>query len=383
MRKVCISYETGGGRLGGHYTEYAFCGLPGVEIAALADANADYDEAFRRSGAQRRYTDWRLMIEEERPDIVVFCSRLPEEHMEQIGFAIEHGCHVLCEKPLAADLAECDHLVEQARRRGVLVQVAHLARFAPVFDEMRRLVRTGAIGRPLSCLMRGKEDTRGGGEDMMVLGTHLFDYAVSVFGLPEEVFADVRQDGRPIAADSSIAVEEPVGPCAGDDIFARFRFANGVNGLFESRRGMVSRGPCDRMGIVITGTRGSLAVRYEGERDLRFSKRFPWPPEDDATFVTVPVPAPREMTGAVPLDYAFYGMNPKSPSHRYYGDNNRRAAWNLLEAIEGREELRGSAEEAVKSLEMIVGVYRSSLAHAPVALPLAERSHPLRAGVRG
>ena len=78
MRKVCISYETGGGRLGGHYTEYAFCGLPGVEIAALADANADYDEAFRRSGAQRRYTDWRLMIEEERPDIVVFCSRLPE-----------------------------------------------------------------------------------------------------------------------------------------------------------------------------------------------------------------------------------------------------------------------------------------------------------------
>ena len=39
MLKVCISYETGGGRFGGHYTHYSFNGLPGVEIAALADSN--------------------------------------------------------------------------------------------------------------------------------------------------------------------------------------------------------------------------------------------------------------------------------------------------------------------------------------------------------
>lgn len=377
MKRVCVTYDTGDGRLGGHFTEYSFCGLPGVEIVAMSDVNAENDEAFQRLKAQRRYTDWRQMIEQEHPDIVVFCSRLPEEHRLQIPFALDHGCHVLCEKPLAADLEQCDRLVEQARRCGRMVQVAHLARFAPVFDEMRRLVQTGAIGRPLSCLMRGKEDSRGGGEDMMVLGTHIFDYAVSVFGLPEEVFAEVRQEGAPIVASSTISVEEPVGRCAGDDIFARFRFAGGVNGIFESRRGMVSRGPCERMGIVITGTKGSLAVRYAGDRDLRFNKKFPWPVEDDASYVTIPVPAPREIPGSVPLDYEFYGMPANSPTHRYYGDNNRRAAWNLLQAIDGKEPLLSSAEDAVQSLEMILGVYRSSLEHRPVALPLVDRCHPL------
>lgn len=37
MKKVCIVYETGNGRLAGHYTQFAFSGLRGVEIAALAD----------------------------------------------------------------------------------------------------------------------------------------------------------------------------------------------------------------------------------------------------------------------------------------------------------------------------------------------------------
>ena len=39
MLKVCVYKETGNGRLGGHHTEFAFTGLPGVEVAALADSN--------------------------------------------------------------------------------------------------------------------------------------------------------------------------------------------------------------------------------------------------------------------------------------------------------------------------------------------------------
>ena len=222
MKKVCIVFDTGDGRRGGHFTEYAFCGLPGVEIAALADRNRDSENAFRRSGAHNRYYDWEEMLEAEKPDFAVFCSRLPEEHCRQIRFAIERGIHVLCEKPLAADLEQADDLVRRAENAGVLIQVAHLARFAPVFQEMKRLIDAGAIGRPLTCYMRGKEDQRGGGEDMMVLGTHLFDLSVMLFGLPESVWAEVRQEGFPIRRGSSIEVTEPVGLCAGDDIFARF-----------------------------------------------------------------------------------------------------------------------------------------------------------------
>ena len=100
MLKVCISHDTGG-RRGGHHTEYSFTGLPGVEIAALSDVNPEAEKTFRLTGAQRLYDSFTAMVEAEKPDIVVLCSRLPGEHYEQIKFALEHRCHVLCEKPLA------------------------------------------------------------------------------------------------------------------------------------------------------------------------------------------------------------------------------------------------------------------------------------------
>ena len=379
MKKVCIVFDTGDGRRGGHFTEYAFCGLPGVEIAALADRNRDSENAFRRSGAHHRYYDWEEMLEAEKPDFAVFCSRLPEEHCRQIRFAIDRGIHVLCEKPLAADLEQADDLVRRAERAGVLIQVAHLARFAPVFQEMKRLIDAGAIGRPLTCYMRGKEDQRGGGEDMMVLGTHLFDLSVMLFGLPESVWAEVRQEGFPIRRGSSIEVTEPVGLCAGDDIFARFRYANGVNGIFESRRGMLKDSRPDRFGIVAAGTKGTLAMRYNGERSLRLCENFPVPMEDEAAFRELSLPPPAPIPGAAALDYAAYGMDKDNASHRYFGDNNRRAAWNLLCAANGQEALKSSAKDALNALEMIEGVYASSISGKTIELPLADRTHPLAA----
>ena len=163
MKKICISYDTGGGRRGGHYTHYSFTGLPGVEIAALADSNPEAEKTFRLTGAKRLYTSFVTMMEQEKPDIVILCSRLPKEHYEQIRFALNHHCHALCEKPLAETPVQADELIELSHRTGCLVQMAHLARFAPTFRTMKKMVETGEIGQVLTCYLRGKEDTRGGG----------------------------------------------------------------------------------------------------------------------------------------------------------------------------------------------------------------------------
>ena len=376
-QKVCIVHETGDGRLGGHGTQFAFDGLPGVEIAALADGNPEANEAWRRTGARRLYHDWREMLERERPDITVLCSRLVADHALQIRFALEHGSHVLCEKPLAAELREADALVRLARRTGRLVQIAHLARFAPAFQEMKRLLTEGALGRVLECRMRGKEDDRGGGEDMLVLGTHLLDAACWLFGRPQEVFADIRQEGRPIVATDTLPTAEPVGPCAGDEVFARFRFASGVPGVFESRRGLVPRAKAMRMGIWVFGTGGALAIRYEGERELRLSHAFPAPPEDEAVFEPVPLPPVPEIPGAEPIPWRRWEVDPAVPAKRYFAENNRRAAWNLLQAITRGVPLVAGIESALDSLEMISGAYASALTRRPVPLPLRRRRHPL------
>lgn len=377
MPKVCISYETGGGRRGGHFTHYAFTGLPGVEIAALADSNPKSEDTFRLTGAKRRYDSFYAMMEKEKPDIAVLCSRLPEEHYEQIKYALDHHCHVLCEKPLADSPEKADELLALSQKTGCLVQMAHLARFAPSFREMKRMIEAGEIGRILTCAMRGKEDTRGGGEDMLVLGTHVLDAAAWIFGRPEQVYSDIRIQGRPLTASDVLTTTEPLGPCGGDEVFSLYRFANNVNGVFESRH--VFENGDQRLGITVCGTKGMLTIRYTGNRELRVCRDFPVPMEDESHFEVVPLPEDPPIRGAVPLEYQKLGINPSLYFHLYFAENNRRAAWNLLQAIEGKEPLTAGLESALVSLEMITGAYQSALLHAPVRFPLTDRRHPLAA----
>lgn len=376
MKKVCIVHETGGGRLPGHYTEFAFSGLPGVEVAALADPSPEAGGYAHLTGAGRIYASWQEMILKEKPDITVLCSRLVDDHYTQIKFALEHDSHVLCEKPLAADLLQADELISLSKKKNLKIQIAHLARFAPTFREMKRLISSGAIGRVLSCYMRGKEDHRGGGEDMIVLGTHIFDAACWLFGRPEQVMADLRCCGRPLAAKELLPTTEPVGPCAGDEILAFFRFPGGVNGIFESRRHVTVKGE-PRLGISVCGTTGSLAIRYTGNRELRISRDFPSPPEDSARFEVLPLPPEPEIPGAAPIDMKKWGIPENNYALQYFVENNRRAAWNLLQAVEGKCELIAGVESARDAIEMISGVYRSGIEHRTIAFPLEELNHPL------
>ncbi len=288
MLKVCISYDTGGNRRGGHFTHYSFTGLPGVEIAALADSNPEAEKTYRLTGAKRLYTSFTAMMEQEKPDIVILCSRLPKEHYEQIKFALNHRCHVLCEKPLAEAPDQADELIALSHRTGCLVQMAHLARFAPTFRTMKKMIEGGEIGQILTCYMRGKEDTRGGGEDMQVLGTHVLDAAAWIFGMPEQVFSDIRWQGNPLTAQDVLTTTEPVGPCGGDEIYSLYRFKNGVNGIFESRR-LIENGD-QRLGITVCGSKGILTIRYTGNRELRICRDFPVPIEDHSDFQIVPLP---------------------------------------------------------------------------------------------
>lgn len=375
MLKVCISFDTGGGRRGGHFTQFSFTGLPGVEIAALADSNPLAEKTFRLTGAKRLYSSFEAMMEQEKPDIVILCSRLPKDHFEQISYALNHRCHVLCEKPLAETLVQADELTALSKKTGYLVQMAHLARFAPIFHEMKRLIEAGEIGKILTCHMRGKEDTRGGGEDMIVLGTHVMDAAYWMFGRPEQVFADIRYQGRLLTAKDVLTTTEPVGPCGGDEIYALYRFANGVNGVFESRH-VVDSGDV-RLGLTVCGTKGILAIRYTGNRELRICRDFPVPEEDHADFQIVPLPEEPPVPGAEPYDYETWRINPQIYFHRYFVENNRRAAWNLLQAIDGKASLVAGIDSAVGSLEMITGAYQSALCRAVVEYPLKDRRHPL------
>lgn len=365
--RVAVAFDTTQIFLKGHGTHLAFVGLPGVEHVALADPNHEgLEKRMCELGAKRHYDDYLEMLDREQPQIVVLGSRLPEDHDVQIRAAVERGIHVFCEKPMISDLRVADELIALAKKHNAKIAVAHLARHALVFQTMKRMIEEGAIGTPLTFYGRGKEDERGGGEDMVVLGTHILDLGCYLFGAPASVSAEITVEGRPLRREDRSVTKEPLGPVAGDNVFALYRFPNSVRGIFESRKGLFRKQV--RMGVSVVGTEGILSVRYDNDRKLRLS-RTPYPPEDEAAYEEVPLVETRQIPGAEELrDFGYFW---------YFRENNRFAAWDLIRAIEEERQPLASAYDARKVLEMINGAYASQLTGRVVPLPLAEREHPL------
>lgn len=365
--RVAVAFDTTQIFLKGHGTHLAFVGLPGVEHVALADPNHEgLEKRMCELGAKRHYDDYLEMLDREQPQIVVLGSRLPEDHDVQIRAAVERGIHVFCEKPMTSDLRVADELIALAKKHNAKIAVAHLARHALVFQTMKRMIEEGAIGTPLTFYGRGKEDERGGGEDMVVLGTHILDLGCYLFGAPASVSAEITVEGRPLRREDRSVTKEPLGPVAGDNVFALYRFPNSVRGIFESRKGLFRKQV--RMGVSVVGTEGILSVRYDNDRKLRLS-RTPYPPEDEAAYEEIPLVETRQIPGAEELrDFGYFW---------YFRENNRFAAWDLIRAIEEERQPLASAYDARKVLEMINGAYASQLTGRVVPLPLAEREHPL------
>jgi predicted dehydrogenase len=214
---------------------------------------------------------------------------------------------------------------------------------------------------------------------MIVLGTHIFDLQTFFFGAPEYVFADVTADGRPIVKTDRAKTVEPIGPAAGDEIFACFRFPGGVRGIFESKRGLREKsGGTTYMGIAVIGTKGTLTMRFEDaspRSTLRISRR-PGPPEHYSNFEDLPLTEYRTIPGAEPLEYSLCGQR-DIPQATFFLESNRFAVWDLMRAVVEDRQPVSNIYNARLAVEMIQGVYASHLSRAAVRFPLTDRTHPL------
>ena len=101
----------------------------------------------------------------------------------------------LLEKPMARNLQEADEMVNASSRAGMKVAMCHQTRYSPRVAVARELIASGRIGDLLEIRARGKEDKRGGGEDLMTLGTHVLDLMRHLAGDPRWCYARVTQGG--------------------------------------------------------------------------------------------------------------------------------------------------------------------------------------------
>jgi predicted dehydrogenase len=331
-----------------------------VEPVALADP----DEKGRQNhaveaGVARTYADYREMLDKERPDLVAIGPRWTVHHREYLLACAGVGAHGIMEKPLAPDLEEADEMVQAAEARALKWAIAFNFRTSPVIRHVKRLVfDEGLIGQVLELRGRGKEDRRAGGEDLIVLGTHIFDMMIYFLGNPLSCMANVTVGGRQAVRTDIHEATEPLGPVIGDRIHAVYEFPNEVAGFFATVKNR--DGNQGRWGLDIYGTKGLVTIRMNTVPEVHMLSSPSWAPDGkDRQWEPFP-DLPRVKF-----------RHPRVGQYAPIVDD-------LIESIERDRVPSTSLGAGRDSLAMIQGVFETCLHDGRVTFPLQNRSHPLK-----
>ncbi len=333
-----------------------------VEIVAVADENeAGRAAAAKRLGAKNAYADYRQMLDKERPHIVSVADRWPDCHRDMVIACAEHGASIFLEKPVARTLQEADEMVAACEKHHVKCAVAHQTVYSPRVKVVKELIAAGRIGDILELRGHGKEDRRGGGEDLMVLGTHSFDLMRHLVGDAKWCFARIQQGGRKAAAGDIRPAGEQIGPVMGDHIAAEYGFGGLAVGSFITH--VAKAGAGSRYWLEVRGTKGQLQMGFGV-----FGPTYLC--EDPSWMVGRSKAAWQEITSN--------GLGkPETITAKEVDNGNIWIVNDLIDAIEKDRQPLDSLYDGRASLEMILAVYDSHQRERPVELPLKNRRHPL------
>ncbi|MHC4581248.1 MAG: Gfo/Idh/MocA family protein [Planctomycetota bacterium] len=359
--KVAVIGRTGKGNYG-HGLDVVWNDIDQAQVVAVADV----DPVGRAAGAKRlkapsAYADYRDMLRKERPQIVSVAPRWLDCHHDMVLACAEFGCHIFLEKPMCQTLEQADEMIAALEKQNLKLAIAHQTRYSPSLRHVQSAIADGVLGDIVELRGRGKEDRRGGGEDLMVLGTHVMDLMRLFAGAPQWCFARVSDGGRPVTRDEVRDGAEGIGPLAGDDIHATYRFSGTTMGYFSTHR--ARHGAAERFGLQLFGTKGILTVTTGALPEIWLVEDPSWQPG---------------RSGARWKRVTSAGIDkPETLVDKRQALGNRLIALDLIRAIETDTQPNGSMYDGRAALEMILAVYESHRLGAPVDLPLKNREHPL------
>ena len=353
---VGVIGHTGQGNYG-HGEDTVWLKIPQTRIIAVADADPKgLAEEAKKLGGVKAYADYRTMLAEAKPDIAAICPRHIHEHRDMIVAAIEAGVKgIYVEKPFVRTLAEADEIVRLCAEKGVRLAIAHRNRYHPVLDVVKQLVAAGEIGELKEVRVRGKQDHRGGGLDLWVLGGHGFNLATLFTGPAISCEATILMEGRQATKADIRLGDEGVGLIVGDEVHARYETMSGIPLYFDSKKGSWSKGT--PFGARLIGTKGVISLQVDEE----------------------PLAILERDGGKTPITTAGIGKSEPIKDIRLINGGHHGAVLDLVAAIAEKREPLCGPKAGLETVELTLAVFASFAAGGKkVALPLADRGHPLR-----
>src|SRR5690349_20049308 len=124
-----------------------FESVDGCKVTSIASARLENARATAEEFGVEHFTDdWRETVSRDDVDLVCITTP-PVLHREMTLFAIEPGKHILCEKPMAMNLAEAEEMTRAAEKANVIAIIDHELRFLPGRQQAHAMLRDGAIGK--------------------------------------------------------------------------------------------------------------------------------------------------------------------------------------------------------------------------------------------
>ena len=311
----------------------AIADTEGAELIGACSRSRPGAERFAEEHGIRAYENFQTVLEDDEVDAVSICTP-SGNHAAQVLAALEHGKHVVVEKPMCLTLEDADKIVFSAEKHGLTVCSIAQLRYADASVALKNAIDNGEFGRLLSASLsmsyfrpqsyydqaqwRGTVGGDGGGV-LMNQGIHGIDMLCYLMGQPKEV------SGFTATLMRNIEVE--------DTAAAIIRFENGA---IADVNATVCASPSCSKRITIRGEKGTVVMVEDGIESWDLPTKCPVPIGERAGFAAA--------------------ADPKKISHVYHA----REYADFVKAVNTNDNVLIDAREGRLPLEVILGIYRSS-----------------------
>jgi predicted dehydrogenase len=324
----------GVGAMGRHHTR-VYSELSNVELVGVVDADARQVEILGRRFNAPAYTDYRRLLDEQKPDAVTIAVPTTY-HCKVACEVIQRGVHALIEKPIAFSIEEGVEIIKAAEQAGVHLMIGHIERFNPAVVALKAKLAQGALGQvfQIDARRQGPFPMRITDVGVIIdLAVHDLDVMRYISGAElQRVYAETAQR---------------VHSTCEDLLTGLVRLSDGTIGTLAINW----LTPTKIRELYVTGERGMFRVDYLTQDLYYYENATAQGPEWDTL---------RVLRGVSEGQMIRYTIPKKEPL--------RAELEAFVAALQGEAPISVTGQDGLKALELAQALVQSGLQHAPIAM---------------
>ncbi len=326
-----------------------------LDIVGLCDILDEHiDVLLEKVGVEknkyRRYTDYKEMLEKERPKLVAIATE-SGKHAQIALDCLDYGANVIIEKPIALSLKDADAIINKAKEKGLVVCANHQNRFNKSIQKIRSSIEAGDFGR----LFYGTAHIRWNrGKDYYTQAPWRGTWAQDGGSLMNQCIHNIDLL-RWMLGDDVIEVTAYTDNLNHDYIeaedlgIALVKFKNGAYGIIEGTTDIYPKNLEET--LYLFGEKGTVKA---GGKSVNILEEWIFEGQE-------------ENAEKIKEEYSEMPKN-------IYGFGHTPLYKNVIEAINNNTKPLVDAEAGRRALELVLAIYKSAKEGRPVKLPLEDTS---------